>query len=172
MEEADEKAAAEAARQVLVSSVAELTAAVGNSAVDMILVAAGTYDLTSNMCTRTMNVGAPGLHRPWAICIDRALTIEAQVPGSAVLDAKGGRGVFLISSGANAKLIGLDIIGGFMDQVSNHAKRGAARRDCVASWAKSNPRPHAYACNVPRSPHWFVLTVGGVLWQGNVSFCA
>ena len=130
MEEADEKAAAEAARQVLVSSVAELTAAVGNSAVDMILVAAGTYDLTSNMCTRTINVGAPGLHRPWAICIDRALTIEAQVPGSAVLDAKGGRGVFLISSGANAKLIGLDIIGGFMDQVSNHAKRGAARRDC------------------------------------------
>jgi hypothetical protein len=63
-----------------VSSVAELTAAVGDSAVDKILVAAGTYDFTSDMCYES------------AICIDRAVTIEAQVPGSVVLDAKGGYG--------------------------------------------------------------------------------
>ena len=56
--------------QVSVSTVAELTAAVGDSAVDKILVAAGTYDFTSDMCASS------------AICIDRALTIEAQVPGS------------------------------------------------------------------------------------------
>ena len=86
--------------QVLVSSVAELTAAVSNSAVDEILVAAGTYEFTSNMCS-----GA-------AICINRALTIEAQVPGSVVLDAKGGRRVFMIQSGGTAELIGLNITGG------------------------------------------------------------
>ena len=63
--------------QVSVSTVAELTTAVGDSAVDKILVAAGTYDLTSDMCSGS------------AVCIDRALTIEAQVPGSVVLDAKG-----------------------------------------------------------------------------------
>ena len=54
--------------QVSVSTVAELTAAVGNSAVDKILLAAGTYYLTSDMCTSTSGS---------AVCIDRALTIEA-----------------------------------------------------------------------------------------------
>ena len=86
--------------QVLVSSVAELTTAVGDSAVDKILVAAGTYDFTSDMCASS------------AICIDRALTIEAQVPGSVVLDAKGGRRVFEIKSSGTAELIGLNITGG------------------------------------------------------------
>ena len=86
--------------QVSVSSVAELTAAVGNSAVDKILVAAGTYELTSDMCTGS------------AVCIDRALTIEAQVPGSVVLDAKGGRRVFEIKFSGTAELIGLNITGG------------------------------------------------------------
>ena len=89
--------------QVSVSSVVELTAAVSNSAVDKILVAAGTYDFTSNMCTGS------------AICISRALTIEAQVPGSVVLDAKGayGRRVFEIQSGGTAELIGLNVTGGY-----------------------------------------------------------
>jgi len=52
-----------------------------------------------------------------AICIDRALTIEAQVPGSVVLDAKGGRRVFYIQSGGTAELIGLDITGGYAGNV-------------------------------------------------------
>ena len=94
--------------QVSVSSVAELTAAVGNSAVDKILVAAGTYDFTSDMCSGS------------AVCIDRALTIEAQVPGSVVLDAKGGRRVFMIQSGGTAELIGLDITGGYASVQSAH----------------------------------------------------
>ena len=93
--------------QVSVSSVAELTAAVGDSAVDKILVAAGTYDLTSDMCSSS------------AICIDRALTIEAQVPGSVVLDAKGGRRVFEIQSGGTAELIGLNITGGSATMVQS-----------------------------------------------------
>jgi len=87
--------------QVSVSSVVDLTVAVGNSAVDKILVAAGTYDFTSDMCTGS------------AVCIDRAVTIEAQVPGSVVLDAKGGRRVFEIQSAGTAELIGLDITGGY-----------------------------------------------------------
>ena len=92
--------------QVLVSTVAELTTAVGDSAVDKILVAAGkpfkgTYDFTSDMCSGS------------AICIDRSLTIEAQVPGSVVLDAKGGRRVFEIQSSGTAELIGLNITGGY-----------------------------------------------------------
>ena len=98
--------------QVSVSSVAELLSAVGNSAVDKILVVAGTYEFTSAMCSLDLHpVGDFS-----AICIDRALTIEAQVPGSVVLDAKSERHrrrVFEIQSGGTAKLIGLNIRGGF-----------------------------------------------------------
>jgi len=91
--------------QISVSSVVEFTTAVGNSAVDKILVAAGTYDFTSDMCTGS------------AVCIDRAVTIEAQVPGSVVLDAKGGRRVFEIQSAGTVELIGLDITGGYSTSV-------------------------------------------------------
>ena len=93
--------------EVSASTVGEFTAAVGNSAVDKILLAAGTYELTSDMCSGS------------AVCIDRALTIEAQVPGSVVLDAKGGRRVFLIQSGGTAELIGLDITGGYASSVQS-----------------------------------------------------
>ena len=93
--------------QVSVSTVAELTTAVGDSAVDKIFVAAGTYDLTSDMCSGS------------AVCIDRALTIEAQVPGSVVLDAKGGRRVFEIKSSGTAELIGLNITGGSASSVQS-----------------------------------------------------
>ena len=89
--------------EVLVSTVAELTAAVGNSAVDKILVAAGTYTFTADMCSGS------------AICIDRAVTIEAQVSGSVVLDGNGGRRVFWIKPGGTAGLVGLNITGGFAD---------------------------------------------------------
>ena len=91
--------------EVLVSTVADLTAAVGNSAVNKILVAAGVYSFTTNMCTGS------------AICIDRAVTIEAQVTGSVLLDAKGGRRVFDILSGGMARLIGLSITGGSANAV-------------------------------------------------------
>ena len=89
--------------EVSVSTVAELTAAVGNSAVDKILVAAGTYTFTADMCSGS------------AICINRAVTIEAQVSGSVVLDGNGGRRVFWIKPGGTAGLVGLNITGGFAD---------------------------------------------------------
>ena len=91
--------------EVSVSTVADLTAAVGNSAFDKILVAAGVYSFTTDMCTDSFDTSS-------AICIDRAVTIEAQVPGSVVFDGKGGRRVFEIQSGGTAELIGLNITGG------------------------------------------------------------
>ena len=93
--------------EVSASTVGEFTAAVGNSAVDKILLAAGTYELTSDMCSGS------------AVCIDRALTIEAQVPGSVVLDAKRRRQVFEIQSSGTAELIGLNITGGSASTVQS-----------------------------------------------------
>ena len=86
--------------EVSASTVGEFITAVGNSAVDKILLAAGTYEFASNMCSGS------------AVCIDRALTIEAEVPGAVVLNATGGRRVFEIQSGGTVELIGLNITGG------------------------------------------------------------
>ena len=86
--------------EVSASTVGEFTAAIADSSINKILLAAGTYELTSDMCGGS------------AICIDRALTIEAQVPGSVVLNAKFGRQVFDIQSAGMAELIGLNITGG------------------------------------------------------------
>ena len=86
--------------EVAASTVDEFTAAVSNSAVDKILLAAGTYELTSDMCTGS------------AVCISRTLTIEAELPGAVVLNAMGGRRVFEIQSGGTVELIGLNVTGG------------------------------------------------------------
>ena len=94
--------------EVSASTVGEFTAAVGNSAVDKILLAAGTYELTSGTCNQYS-----------AVCIDRALTIEAQVPGSVVLNAMGARRVFEIQSGGTAELVGLNITGGDASSVQS-----------------------------------------------------
>ena len=91
--------------EILVSTVADLTTAVSNSAVDKILVAAGVYNFTTDMCTDSFDTSS-------AICIDRAVTIEALVPGSVVFDGNGERRVFIIQSGGTAALIGLNITGG------------------------------------------------------------
>jgi len=90
--------------EVSVSTVAELTAAVGNSAVDKILVAAGTYSFTTSCDVQVY-------HR-FTICIDRALTIEAEVPGAVVLIATPWKRAFAIQSGGTVELIGLNITGG------------------------------------------------------------
>ena len=86
--------------QVSASTVSDFTAAVQNSTINKILLAAGTYEFTSNMCTGS------------AVCISRALTIEAEVHGAVVLNAMRGRRVFKIESGGMAELIGLNITGG------------------------------------------------------------
>ena len=65
------------------------------------------YECTSDMemCTGS------------AVCINRALTIEAEVPGAVVFNAMEGRRVFMIQPGGTAKLIGLNITGGRQDAV-------------------------------------------------------
>ena len=130
--------------QVSVSTVAELTAAVGNSAVDKILVAAGTYDFTSEMCYGS------------AVCINRALTIEAQVPGSVVLDAKGGRRVFEIQSGGTAELIGLSITGGYATRVQSVCLLNLLPRHFLH-------RPDGTLC----APHFGSQNGGGVFVNSN-----
>ena len=86
--------------EVSASTVAEFMAAMSDRSVNKILLAVGIYQLTSNRCTLT------------AVCIYRALTIEAEVPGAVVLDAMGARRVFEIYSGGTVELIGLNITGG------------------------------------------------------------
>ena len=90
---------------VSASTVGEFTAAVADSSINKILLAAGTYEFTSDMCTGS------------AVCINRALTIEAEVPGTVVLNAMGERQVFEIQSSGTAELIGLNITGGKSDRV-------------------------------------------------------
>ena len=93
-----------------VSSTTALVAAIYNNAVSKIVVQAGTYEFSSSMCSES------------ALCISRAVTIEAAVPGSVVLDAKGTlsnkRRVFWIHSSGVATLVGLNITGGNAGNVS------------------------------------------------------
>ena len=94
--------------EVSASTVGEFTAAIADSSVNKILLAAGTYELTSDACDSYS-----------AVCIDRALTIEAEVPGAVVLNAMGARRVFEIQSGGTAELIGLNITGGSASSVQS-----------------------------------------------------
>ena len=98
--------------EVSASTVGEFIAAVSNSAVDKILLAVGTYELTSNMCPSSVVSGA-------AVCISRNLTIEAEQPGAVVLDAMGRRRVFKIQHGVTVELIGLNITGGYASKVQS-----------------------------------------------------
>ena len=64
--------------EVSASTVGQLTAAIGDSTVDKIVLAEGTYELTSDMC---FDNGCGS-----ALCIGRAVRIEAEVVGSVVLE--------------------------------------------------------------------------------------
>ena len=69
----------------------------------------GTYELADDMCS---DQGGS------ALCIDRNVTIEAEVAGSVVLDATRARRVIYVSTAGRAELIGLNITGGAADYVS------------------------------------------------------
>jgi len=81
------------------TTVAQLTAAINNSAISKIVVQAGTYDLSS------------------ALSISRAVTIEAEMAGSVVLNGRSQTRVFDIASSGVAQLIGLNITGGYANSV-------------------------------------------------------
>ena len=90
----------------------ELITAIGNDSVNRVVAKAGPY----NFDTSAMSCGS-------ALCINRTLTIEAEVPGAVVLNATGKWRVFKIESGGTATLIGLNITGGHPQEASgkNHA---------------------------------------------------
>ena len=73
---------------------------------------AGTYEFADDMCP---DQGGS------ALCIDRHVTIEAEVAGSVVLDAKGARRVIYVSTAGRAELVGLNITGGAAYSVSFRA---------------------------------------------------
>ena len=72
------------------------------------MLVAGTYEFDDDMCS---DEGGS------ALCIDRNVTIEAEVAGSVVLDAKGARRVIYVSTAGRAELVGLNITGGAADHV-------------------------------------------------------
>ena len=86
---------------------------------------AGTYEFDDNMCS---DEGGS------ALCINRNVTIEAEAPGSVVLDAKGARRVMYVSAAGRAELVGLNITGGAADYVS-------VRQHC-------NPRVTPHHCHL------------------------
>ena len=84
----------------------ELITALNDATVKIIVLQAGIYEFEKRGTCSDTNLGDS------ALCINRAVTIEAEVAGSVVLDAKGARRVITVLSGAAAKLVGLNITGG------------------------------------------------------------
>ena len=125
--------------------------ALSDSAVSRIVLAAGTYEFADDMCP---DQGGS------ALCIDRNVTIEAEVAGSVVLDAKGARRAIFVSSGGRAELIGLKITGG-------NAKRGKGFLFEKGVCFRNLLNLHALgAMNSPSSNAPLVLTVAMcVLWH-------
>jgi len=77
--------------------------------VSRIVLLAGTYEFDDDMCSDYDDSSA--------LCIDRNVTIEAEVAGSVVLNAKGARRVIYVADTGRAELVGLSITGGFSDYV-------------------------------------------------------
>ena len=93
-------------------SSSDLIAALNDSAVSRIVLVAGTYEFDDDMCS---NEGGS------ALCIDRNVTIEAEVAGTVVLNATGARRLVYVSAAGRAELVGLNITGGKAGYVSSLA---------------------------------------------------
>ena len=93
----------------------ELIDALKDTSIAKIVLFAGTYELSGDMCNDpvTLTDSGDGEMGYSALCINRPVTIEAQVAGSVVLDAKRARRVIRVTGGGVAELIGLNITGGF-----------------------------------------------------------
>ena len=102
-----------ARRVTNVNTTKALVAAVEDESVGTIVVAAGTYKLTSKMS------GACGQYLgDSALCIGRNLTIRAESNGTVVLDAtKQTWRVIYVGKGGRVELVGLNITGGKVDYV-------------------------------------------------------
>ena len=85
------------------NTVGEFTTALGDDAIGRIVLGPGTYEFTTDMCSSS------------ALCVDRAVTIEAAEAGTVVLNGMGARRVFYITKdGTGVVLIGLNITGGLL----------------------------------------------------------
>ena len=92
--------------------------ALSDSAVSRIVLVAGTYEFADDMCSNGDAYGdSDGLELS-ELCINHNVTIEAEVAGSVVLDAKGARRVIYVSTAGRAELVGLNITGGAAYNVS------------------------------------------------------
>ena len=67
-----------------------------------------TYEFADDMCS---DKGGS------ALCIDRTVTIEAEVAGSVVLNATGARRVIYVAAAGRAELVGISITGGTANNV-------------------------------------------------------
>ena len=113
---------------------------------------AGTYEFDKSMCS---DQGAS------ALCIDHAVTIEAEVAGSVVLDAKGAGRVIYVSSGGQVELVGLNITGG--DTLSEKEAGGVC-----AVFEPPLCRLNSVRPRVLTEPHMPVCCQGGglLVWDG------
>ena len=104
-----------ARRLTNVKNASELVAAVEDESVGTIVVAAGTYKLTSKMSGAACS---PYDDDDSALCIRRNLTIRAENNGTVVLDAtKQTWRVIYVGGGGRLELVGLNITGGVADIV-------------------------------------------------------
>ena len=78
----------------------------GDNSIERIVMAAGMYSASMSDDSD--------------ICISRAVTIEAEVPGTVVFNAMGLRRAFEIQPGGTANLIGLNITGGNSQNMCAH----------------------------------------------------
>ena len=126
---------------------------------------AGTYEFDESTCSEK---GAS------ALCISRTVTIEAEVAGTVVLDAKRARRVIYVSSSGRAELIGLNITGGVTDEVCvrnfEPKRMNAWGSTYICRGILEPKRAQCPKRNVP-SPHWCADRDHVCLWQG-VSFPA
>ena len=93
--------------QTAVSTVADLTSALANTAVGRIVLASGTYYLSAELS------------------ITRSVVLEAAVAGSVVLDGGHAFRVLNVNPGSSGvvQVIGLNITGGYVNDVRAHAQK-------------------------------------------------
>ena len=124
----------------------------------------GVYDLTSGM-TEMCSAGM--------LCLEYAVTIEAEVAGAVVLDAARSNGVLYIT-GTDVELIGLNITGGYSSYVSGRCRTHALMFKLwnlvlihSARFFEPNPSPR---WKVTRLIAYFCMQGGGVRVYGSASF--
>lgn len=101
----------------------ELITALNDATTARIVLHAGVYEFADSMCLNISLYSIKDLGDS-ALCINRTVSIEAEVSGSVVLDARGIGRVITVLSGAEVKLVGLNITGGAVVGRREYIKNG------------------------------------------------